>query len=582
MAHLTKLKSAATLNDVALLLGVQPASLAFILYKIPEHQKYTKFPVPKKSGGERIISAPDPRLKMVQKRLAKLLKNCQLEVEAILKVKSQCVLAHGFKPGLSIQTNAANHRGQRWVLNADLQDFFPSINFGRVYGFFIKNQHYMLNKKVATIISQIACHENTLPQGSPCSPVLSNMIAHMLDIRLNELASSNRCTYTRYADDLTFSTSERVFPSRIAKRDPSSLHKWVAGAGLSKRVEKAGFAINGKKTRLQYRDSRQDATGLVVNEKVNVKSEYYKLARAMCWHLMTKGSAHLKVGSIPVPVDAKKVRGMLAFIYHVKRWDDDRTKVPKEEIEKRAYYRVYADFLNYISFFGQPHMTIVCEGKTDNVYLRCAVRSLAALYPSLIQVKGKKRNFLLQLFKFTKTADAVQHLSGGASQLSNLLSEYRKRIKNCKGTPQHPTVLVVDNDSGPEKLFKHLSSLLKKDVDGSDPFYFVYENLYVVPVPKIGGAFTAMEQLFESHVLKEKLNGRILDLTNKEPDGTKFYSKNEFSVEIIQKKQASIKFDGFKPLLNALVAVQNDYAGKIAAKKAAIPAPAPVPALAAP
>jgi RNA-directed DNA polymerase len=182
MVYLTKLKSATTLNDVAILLGVKPATLAFILYKIPHQNKYTTFSVPKKSGGERIISAPEPRLKMIQGRLGKLLEQCQVDVEAKLKLKPQCVLAHGFKPGFSIQTNAINHRGRRWVFNADLQDFFPSINFGRVYGFFMKNQHYLLNKKVATIIAQIACHENKLPQGSPCSPVISNIISHLLDI----------------------------------------------------------------------------------------------------------------------------------------------------------------------------------------------------------------------------------------------------------------------------------------------------------------------------------------------------------------------------------------------------------------
>ena len=74
----------------------------------------------------------------------------------------------------------------------------------------------------------------------------------------------------------------------------------------------------------------------------------------------------------------------------------------------------------------------------------------------------------------------------------------------------------MDNNSGPEKLFQHLFNLLKKTVDGSDPYYFVYENLYVVPVPKIGGAFTAMEQLFDPTVLNTKLNGRTLDLTNEE------------------------------------------------------------------
>src|SRR5262249_53442119 len=160
-----------------------------------------------------------------------------------------------------------------------------SINFGRVYGFFAKNRHYMLNQKVAAIIAKIACHNNMLPQGSPCSPVISNTIGHLLDIRLNELAAGRGCTYTRYADDLTFSTDEKTFPPSIAIRDPTHRHQWLPGGSLKKRVAKAGFVINDQKTRMQYCDSRQEATGLVVNKKVSVKKEYYKLARAKCWQL---------------------------------------------------------------------------------------------------------------------------------------------------------------------------------------------------------------------------------------------------------------------------------------------------------
>jgi RNA-directed DNA polymerase len=565
MAELTALKAAASLNDLATLLRLKPAALAFVLYKIPDQNKYTTFTLRKKNGGERIISAPNSRLKLVQRRLGKLLDKCQLEVETRLKVKRQCILAHGFKPGLSIQTNALNHRGRRWVFNADLQDFFPSINFGRVYGFFMKNQYYMLNKKVATVIAQIACHQNKLPQGSPCSPVISNIIAHLLDIRLNELAASHGCTYSRYVDDLTFSTNEHAFPSSIGKQDPANAHHWHAGSALTKCVARAGFSINAQKTRLQYCDSRQEATGLVINKKVNVKREYYKLARSMCWQLVTTGTAFEKASGVKVAISRNKLRGMMAFIYHVKKWDDERRKVPVEETEKSCFYRVYADFLNYISFYGQTRPTIVCEGKTDNVYLACALRSLALDYPTLVKVNGVNKALLVQLFRFTKTAEAVQHLSGGASQLSNLLSNYRSMTKKFKGVPIHPTILVVDNDSGPEKLFKHLSNLLKKQVDGSGQYYFVYQNLYVVAVPKVGGAFTAMEQLFEPELLKTKLDGKTLDLTNKEVNGRKFYSKNQFAIEIIQKKRDAINFDGFKPLLDAIAAVQTDYAIRVAA-----------------
>ncbi|MFZ5691490.1 MAG: retron Ec67 family RNA-directed DNA polymerase/endonuclease [Pseudomonadota bacterium] len=413
MTFLSKLKKASSLYDLAVLIGVKPSTLAYALYKTPAHQKYTTFTILKKAGGQRTISAPNARLKFIQRRLADLLEKCQLEIEATLKVKQQCVLAHGFKSGFSIQTNAVNHRNQRWVLNADLANFFPSINFGRVYGFFVKNQHYLLNEKVAAVIAQIACHENKLPQGSPCSPIISNIIAHLLDIRLNELASGCGCTYTRYADDLTFSTNEKSFPRSIAKREPLRPHVWTAGASLTKRVKKIGFEINHKKTRMQYCDARQEATGLVVNRKVNVKKEYYKLARAMCWELITKGAAFEVVNGVSTPVKEEKLRSMLAFIYHVKRWEDERQGKSADDIKKSGFHRLYADFLNYIWFFGQTRTTIVCEGKTDNVYIRCAIRSLATQYPSLVQVSGKKRTLLVQLFKFTKTAQLVQNLSGG-------------------------------------------------------------------------------------------------------------------------------------------------------------------------
>ena len=97
----------------------------------------------------------------------------------------------------------------------------------------------------------------------------------------------------------------------------------------------------------------------------------------MCRELVTKGAAFEKIAGASVPMTTDRLRGMLAFIYHVKRWDDTRRKVPPEKTQKSCFHRVYADFLNYVSFFGHTRATIVCEGKTDNVYLKCALRSRA-------------------------------------------------------------------------------------------------------------------------------------------------------------------------------------------------------------
>ncbi|MEZ5781173.1 MAG: reverse transcriptase domain-containing protein [Rhizobiaceae bacterium] len=251
---LQQLKAAENVTDLAKILGVQPKTISFVVYKLPIADKYRAFTIPKRGGGTRDILAPDPRLKLVQSRLSMLL----LEIEEILerdRTRHHCILAHGFKRNLSIITNAENHRNQRYVFNADLKDFFPSINFGRVRGFFLKNDDFALKPAVATLIAQIACHNNQLPQGSPCSPPISNFIAHIMDIHLNKLARKNRCTYTRYADDLTFSTNEKEFPSKIASLVNGTTDRWAAGDGLVSRVHRAGFQLNVAKTRMQYKDS---------------------------------------------------------------------------------------------------------------------------------------------------------------------------------------------------------------------------------------------------------------------------------------------------------------------------------------
>src|SRR5258707_3815090 len=214
MSRLPALKAVSSLNALADLLDFKPKAVSYILYKISSASKYTTFEIPKRSGGQRTIKAPIDKLKNLQRKLADLLQDCQHEIEKARDLEDRT--AHGFKRGKSIVTNARQHRGRRWVLNLDLEDFFPSINFGRIRGFLIKNRDFALNEKVATVIAQTACHDNTLPQGSPCSPVISNLVAHVLDMHLVKLASGAGCTYSRYADDLTFSTNEKKFPAEIA------------------------------------------------------------------------------------------------------------------------------------------------------------------------------------------------------------------------------------------------------------------------------------------------------------------------------------------------------------------------------
>jgi RNA-directed DNA polymerase len=183
VTKLEQLRAAKTLNDVAHLLGFIPRGLSFVLYKIPNTNKYVSFEIPKRGGGKRLIKAPEPRLALLQRRLANLLYDCLDELK-IGAPPLRRPLAHGFERNRSIITNANLHKRRRYVLNLDLEDFFPSINFGRVRGFFLKDKHFALQPKPATILAQIACHENELPQGSPCSPVVSNLVGHLRAARL--------------------------------------------------------------------------------------------------------------------------------------------------------------------------------------------------------------------------------------------------------------------------------------------------------------------------------------------------------------------------------------------------------------
>jgi retron-type reverse transcriptase len=157
--------------------------------------KYKTFTVPKKSGGVRTISAPCPELKLLQRRLSDGLQSCWDEINTDKKMTKP--ISHGFRKGASIFTNASIHRGRRFVFNVDIKDFFDTINFGRVYGFFIKNKDFALTESVAKVLAAIACHDGKLPQGSPCSPVISNLIGQILDIRLAQLAHKYECSYCR-------------------------------------------------------------------------------------------------------------------------------------------------------------------------------------------------------------------------------------------------------------------------------------------------------------------------------------------------------------------------------------------------
>lgn len=543
MSKLSRLRNTRTLSEFARLLGVKGSTLSYVLYKISPDNKYTEFSIPKRGGGQRRITAPNSRLKFVQRRLAALLSEILFELERS-RSSNDCIISHGFKSGLSIVTNADFHRNKRHVFNIDLKEFFPSINFGRVRGFFIKDRNFLLDAKIATVVAQVSCYNNQLPQGSPCSPVISNLIAHILDIHLNRIATASRCSYTRYVDDITFSTNEKRFPSSIARSVVGSKDRWVAGDSIVSTISRSGFKVNELKTRMQYRDSRQDTTGLIVNKKINVRHEYYKKARAMCNNLFKNGFCYENVNGKFEQKSSESLAGMMSFIYFIRKF-----RVEDFKIEQAGFSSLYSRFLDYMSFYGISKPRIICEGKTDNIYIKCAIRRLALKFPSLC-ASAPNQSLSVNFFNYSETTAMFQDLSGGGDDLNKFLSKYGSRTSSFKYAGLSPVIIVVDNDSGSKNIFKHLSNLTGSVVDGSKPYYYAYSNLYVVPVPK-KGASAQIEDLFDPSVLSLKIDGRRFDLTNKEKDGSKWFGKFEFATKIVSAQRSQISFDGFEPLLKA-------------------------------
>lgn len=255
-------------EDVADMLEVEYRSLNYWIYRTPESERYRRFNISKKSGEPRCIDAPTKNVKTLQRKLNQVL-------QTVYEPKPS---VHGFARERNVRTNAQKHARRRWVLNVDLEDFFHSINFGRVRGMFM-GKPYKLPSRVATVLAHLCCFQRRLPQGAPTSPIISNMICAQMDSQLQRLARASHSTYSRYADDITFSTTIREFPSDLAS--VNELGQVRLGQKLDEIITRNGFAINNDKIRLRGKNRRQEVTGVTVNESPNLPRKFTSQIRAM-------------------------------------------------------------------------------------------------------------------------------------------------------------------------------------------------------------------------------------------------------------------------------------------------------------
>ena len=353
------------------------------------------FRLRKKHGGYREITAPKGGLRGILNALNILLQTYD----------EPTPWAYGFVCGRSVVDNARPHVGKRYILNLDLKDFFPSITRQQVADC-LTAEPFGFSSLAAKLVSGLATvrtknNEEVLAQGFATSPTLSNFICREMDKEIASIATAQGITFTRYADDLTFSSDTDIL------RPQGELVQQVKTI-----VERYGFRLNEEKTHLQRRGRRQEVTGLMVTEKVNVSRRYVREIRSLLYiwerygyedacqaawksyrqqHGKTKGHQHC------VPLNAV-LRGKLNYMKMVRGADDplyqsfvsrytslqQRSKGDIKEVAYKAYMG------KYLSNSTEDRMTSADVLPNDNT----SSRQLGATSSNPYDPRKKRKRIL--------------------------------------------------------------------------------------------------------------------------------------------------------------------------------------------
>ena len=313
-----------TIEQLAKAMNLSVGTLRFLAFdrKTSEVNHYIHFKLPKKTGGFRLISAPKPKLKSAQIWILENILN-KIEVHDS---------AHGFLQNKNIVSNAQVHVRAKTLINFDLENFFPSITYKRVKGVF---RSFGYSEAVATIFALVCtAHkveeieidgktyfvglgERHLPQGSPASPAISNIIARRFDKGLTTIAENLDFKYTRYADDLSFST----------KNGDAELKKLMSQIRYI--AKEQGFKINENKTRILRSGRRQEVTGIVVNEKISIDRKTLRKFRAVLHQAENNSLENLHWGNSPDLIAS--LQGYANFVFMV---DKEKGYIFQQQVQR--------------------------------------------------------------------------------------------------------------------------------------------------------------------------------------------------------------------------------------------------------
>ncbi|MGF6148872.1 Retron-type reverse transcriptase [Kingella potus] len=581
--HLIKLKlcnnGIDVVNNFHNYLGISVKDFWYIAYSLNHFSQFTSFTILKASGGERTILIPPQPLKDLQKKFATILNFCIREIQQ--ENPNYLICNHAFEIKKSILTNAQIHRNKRYVLNIDLSDFFGSIHYGRISNFFKADKYFRLNDKVAKTLAQLACfrdenNKTFLPQGSPLSPIIASLIGNLLDIRLVKISKEYKLTYSRYADDLTFSSNKPI-PEDLVRWNSENFI-WEAGDRLRRVIEDSGFKINDKKTRLFSAKKRQTVTGITVNKTLNISEYYQKHNRAMLYSLFTSGKFLIgdKEGTI------NQLIGRLNYVASVKylkqhhdmsiqEWEEERKKFAylcagnfdNKENSNRSI-RLLRQAIFYKYFIGNNKPIIFPEGITDSIYFKLANK--------ILNPNEHKENYIIQSINSELTKIS---LGGGTALINSFLlhayKDYFINLKNLKIKSKHPVIFVLDYDQGLDVKDKNEKS--KNNIpethhmkDGQQ-WVHIRENIYLVllrplalenkkPTFRNALEMTCVENLL-SHVSIGKIK-----VDDENHENIKFrnrsYPKTVFA-KYVAKRSTHFDFSEFKKIFEIIDEIKKHF-----------------------
>jgi hypothetical protein len=285
----------------------------------------------------------------------------------------------------------------------------------------------------------------------------------------------------------------------------------------------------------------------------------------MCHSLFRKG-AYVLDGVVHTSV--AKLEGMVNHAYHVKTtvplWSKE--SIPKEEkpakpLSDLAVWKLYSRLHFYKYFISMPQPLVVCEGKTDSLYLKLAIRRLASTFPSLAASNVAPNKLGVDFFRYGGLASKFLGIGGGTGHLTGWMADFEVRSRLYLRSPGNPVIVVSDSDSGATPILKMIQGKFGKSISISspEPFHHICRNLYLIltPVPS-GKTESCIEDFFEQAVLATQLNGKSFNPTNFDNSPTQ-YGKFYLAEYVIRPQAKTINFTGFSPLLTRISAACADY-----------------------